>query len=377
MNELLIALAIYGGCELVYDLEGGYEKRGILAVLALLELGLCTLFDLKLVGWLLYILTIDLFVLFYHQEDYMSKGYLVAQLVLFTISFLLRNIYGSVVCSLLTIIGIYELVLWQRTHKLSWIQAALAILGGIFILIALQGQELLGVAGAILLVLMIELVYRQYSAVFTRSTRDFQNQVMAHHYEEVKSVYQNMRGWRHDYHNHLQTIKAYLSFAQYEEASRYLLELEEDLKRVDSLVKSGHLMMDAILNSKLSLAIDKKIHITCTMSFPEELSVSDIDICVIVSNLMDNALEAALKLPEEERFIRIYGAIVKQQLYISITNAAQEDLNFNERNYISEKRGDHGHGMKRVKLAVDNYGGYLNLKNEPGVFVSEVMIPLS
>ena len=377
MNDLLIALAIYGGCELVYDLEGGYEKRGILAVLALLELGLCTLFDLQLIGWLLYILTIDLFVLFYHQEDYMSKGYLVAQLVLFFISFLLRNIYGSVVCSILTIIGIYELVLWQRTHKPSWIQAALAILGGIFILIALQGQELLGVAGAILLVLMIELVYRQYSAVFTRSTRDFQNQVMAHHYEEVKSVYQNMRGWRHDYHNHLQTIKAYLSFAQYEEASRYLLELEEDLKRVDSLVKSGHLMMDAILNSKLSLAIDKKIHVNCTMSFPEELSVSDIDICVIVGNLMDNALEAALKLPEEERFIRIYGAIVKQQLYISITNAAQEDLNFNERNYISEKRGDHGHGMKRVKLAVDNYGGYLNLKNEPGVFVSEVMIPLS
>lgn len=83
-----------------------------------------------------------------------------------------------------------------------------------------------------------------------------------------------------------------------------------------------------------------------------------------------------MKVNEKDRFIRIYMSILKQQLYISITNSALEDLNFNERNYISEKRGNHGHGMKRVKLTVDKYNGYLNLQNEPGVFVSEVMLPL-
>lgn len=61
---------------------------------------------------------------------------------------------------------------------------------------------------------------------------------MAHHYAEVKSVYMNMRGWRHDYHNHLQSLKAYLQLGQYKEADAYLFELEKDLDSVDALVKA-------------------------------------------------------------------------------------------------------------------------------------------
>ena len=67
---------------------------------------------------------------------------------------------------------------------------------------------------------------------------------------------------------------------------------------------------------------------------------------------------------------------MKKQLYLSIAKSAPEEANFNARHYITEKRGNHGHGVKRVKLAVDRYDGYLNLKNEPGVFVSEVMLPM-
>ena len=61
--------------------------------------------------------------------------------------------------------------------------------------------------------------------------------------------------------------------------------------------------------------------------------------------MLDNAIEACEMLEEKERFIRIYIEIVKQQLYMSFTNAAMEDLNFNQKSYISEKRGNHGHEM--------------------------------
>ena len=62
--------------------------------------------------------------------------------------------------------------------------------------------------------------------------------------------------------------------------------------------------------------------------------------------------------------------------YISIQNSAKEELDFNERNYISTKRGNHGLGMKRVKLLVDKYEGFLNLQNEPCIFAAEISIPL-
>lgn len=44
--------------------------------------------------------------------------------------------------------------------------------------------------------------------------------------------------------------------------------------------------------------------------------------------------------------------------------------------YISKKRGNHGHGLKRINLVVEKYGGYINRQNEPGVFVTEIMLPL-
>ena len=69
--------------------------------------------------------------------------------------------------------------------------------------------------------------------------------------------------------------------------------------------------------------------------------------------------------------------MVKHQLYLSVQNSAKEELDFDERNYISKKRGNHGLGMKRVKVLVDQYQGFLNLQNQPGIFAAEVLLPLT
>ena len=67
---------------------------------------------------------------------------------------------------------------------------------------------------------------------------------------------------------------------------------------------------------------------------------------------------------------------MKKQLYISVCNATNEVVRKIDEDYISKKRGDHGHGLKRINLIVEKYDGYINRKNEPGVFVTEVMLPL-
>lgn len=90
-------------------------------------------------------------------------------------------------------------------------------------------------------------------------------------------------------------------------------------------------MVDAILNSKLTIAKQKQIHVQCKAHVAKHIAIRDIDLCVIIGNLLDNAIEACEMLEEKERFIRIYIEIVKQQLYMSFTNAAMEDLNFNQK----------------------------------------------
>ena len=79
-------------------------------------------------------------------------------------------------------------------------------------------------------------------------------------------------------------------------------------------------MTDAILNSKISLAKAKGIEVVADAHIPVKLITSEIDLCCIIGNLFDNAIEASMKLPQEQRIIRVYMDMKNTQLYISFTN---------------------------------------------------------
>lgn len=211
---------------------------------------------------------------------------------------------------------------------------------------------------------------------YDESVESFQRKLIGNQYEEIKDMYLNMRGWRHDYHNHIQTMKAYLSMGKLEELDQYFNELQNDLDKVDNLVKSENMMIDAILNSKISLMNQRDIKVNYKVNLPEKLSINDVDLCILVGNLLDNAIEECAYIPIGNRFIRIFSEVHGSQFYLSIQNSARENVSFEQKNYISMKRGEHGFGMKRVQLLVDKYDGYLNLQNEPGIFASEVTIPM-
>lgn len=228
-------------------------------------------------------------------------------------------------------------------------------------------------------IVFMVVTFDQYaSSIDSESSRNmelFQRKLFSHQYEEIKEIYMNMRGWRHDYHNHIQAMKAYLSMNQFKELETYLYKLEKDLDEVDNLVRSGNIMMDAILNSKISIMIKKDIKVDFKVVLPEKLKITDVDLCVMVSNLLENAIEACDEISVENRFVRIFCEVHGSQFYLSIQNSAKDELDFNSKNYITNKRGEHGFGMKRVQFLVDKYDGFLNLQNEPGIFAAEISIP--
>lgn len=205
----------------------------------------------------------------------------------------------------------------------------------------------------------------------------YQNDLISKHCDEVQNIYRQMRGWRHDYHNHIQTMKAHLAFNQLTELGEYLGKLDTDLSTVDTVLKTGNVMVDAILNSKISLAKSRNISINAKATVPKDVHISEIDLCVIIGNLLDNATEACLKLANEtERVIRVYIGIFKGQLYISVSNTMDGKAGKDERGYLSAKGANHGFGLLRVDKLAGKYGGYVNRQNEEGVFATEVMLPL-
>ncbi len=204
----------------------------------------------------------------------------------------------------------------------------------------------------------------------------YQSDLIRKYCDEVESMYTKMRGWRHDYHNHIQAMQASMALGKYDEVNEYLRSLNDDLTNVDSTVKTGRVMVDAILNGKMNIAAQNSIPVNAKAKIPEHTPVSDVDLCVIIGNLLDNALEENRKLPEGDRFIRIYIGRKNTQFYLAITNAAGKKKEKSAGIFGSTKGTEHGFGLKRVKSIVKKYGGLFSADSEDGGFTAEILIPL-
>lgn len=222
------------------------------------------------------------------------------------------------------------------------------------------------------------LLRRTLYTMIDRRIERFQSELIEKQVLEIQNMYRQVRGWRHDYRNHIQNMKIQLAEGNYEKLDSYLSELADDLNTVDTVIKTGNVMADAILNSKLSAAEKLNISLNVKANIPAEIPLSDVELCAVMGNLLDNAVEACGKLPESERFMRIYIGCLKNQFYLSVQNSAGEVKKSGD-TYFSTKQDSHSHGygIFRIDRVAKKYGGYVNRQNEEGVFATEIMVPLA
>ncbi len=220
---------------------------------------------------------------------------------------------------------------------------------------------------------MKKLVYH----MIDKRIEHFQSDLIQKQMRETEDMYRQVRGWRHDYRNHIQNMKILLSQHNYEELDAYMNELAKDLVTVDTVIKTGNVMADAVLNTKLSVARQLQIRVSVKAGIPDTIPMTDVELCAVLGNLLDNATESCERLPEEERFIRVYIGVLKEQFYMSVQNAAGEIKRTGE-GYLSVKRGgrNYGYGIFRIDRIAQKYGGCVNRQNEQGVFATELLFPL-
>lgn len=215
-----------------------------------------------------------------------------------------------------------------------------------------------------------------FSKRIDKQIASYQQELIETHYREVDNMYRQIRGWRHDYRNHIQTMKAYAANQDWEAICRYLELLDQDLTTVDTVIKTGNPMTDAILNSKISLANAKGIQVIADAHIPVKLKSSEIDLCCILGNLFDNAIEASVKLPQDQRLIRVYMDMKNTQLYISFTNfTAGKKLQKEGKVFRTTKGEGQGFGLVRIDAIVERLEGYISRNSEDGAFTTEILLP--
>ena len=215
-----------------------------------------------------------------------------------------------------------------------------------------------------------------FSKRIDRNIEAYQHELIETHYREVENMYRQIRGWRHDYRNHIQMMKVLAENGDMEGIKEYLGKLDTDLNTVDTVVKTGNAMADAILNSKISLAKANDIRVEVDAHIPVKLRTSELDLCCIIGNLFDNAIEASLALPVEERLIRVYMVMKNTQLYISFTNfTAKKKMKKEGKVFRTSKGEGHGFGLVRIDSIIEKADGYLSRNSEDGAFTTEILIP--
>lgn len=203
---------------------------------------------------------------------------------------------------------------------------------------------------------------------------EYQTEQSEKHLNEVRSIHKEMRGYKHDFHHHLQALKGQLEAGEVERALAYIEQLDNQLMNVDTLLKTGNVSLDAIFSAKISQAKAENIAVTVKANVPDALTISDLELSIIIGNLLDNAIEAC-RTVTGERFIRIYISMKGTMLYFSMLNAAGAKKKKTGSLFATYKDGVHGFGLRRAEAILEEHGGWVKYNSEDGAFTSEFLVP--
>lgn len=203
---------------------------------------------------------------------------------------------------------------------------------------------------------------------------EYQTEQSRRHLDEVRSIHAEMRGYKHDFHHHLQTLKGQLEAGETGRALAYIEQLDQELMDVDTLLKTGNISLDAILSAKIAQAKAENIAVAVKACVPDPLTITDLELSILVGNLLDNAIEAC-RTAKGERFIRIYMTMKGTMLYFSMLNSAGEKKTKMGGLFSSHKEGMHGFGLRRAEAILEEHGGWCKYNSENGAFTSEFLVP--
>lgn len=177
-------------------------------------------------------------------------------------------------------------------------------------------------------------------------------------YHSVSENYEKQQKREHEYKNQLACIGTLLKDKDYDEAEKYLQEITHDYIKSERVIETNHVIVNAILNSKYKEARDKGILMTVMLSDLAGIRITDKDIVIILSNLLNNAIEACEKC--EKKIIKVKIVKEEQQLLVAVTNTYQCAPIQVDGVFQTTKIQDvenHGIGLENVKTVVDNYNG--------------------
>ena len=199
---------------------------------------------------------------------------------------------------------------------------------------------------------------------------DKQLDMQAKYYEKIDKMTTDIRKFRHDYKNHMHCLRSLLGSQKIDDALEYLDSISSNRTMNKKSLKSGNTIADAILNDKADIAAQENFKLNFSGVISENISA--FDICTILSNALDNSLEACRRLKNvNERYIDVNCVLKNDMQMICISNPS--DTDDPDLKTSKENKNEHGFGLYNIRKTVDALDGTVNISQTSPIFVLDVM----
>ena len=232
----------------------------------------------------------------------------------------------------------------------------------------------------ILVILLILCLFVTYYVMISREERmklnfeKIRNNLLEENYRAIQDIYSNNAKLYHDMNNHFNVIYQLISEGKNESAQKYIREIGKPIIELSKTVWTGDDVVDVIINSKLEKMRSKDIPYEINVEFPQSTNISQHDMCTILGNLLDNAIEGTENLKQRKfslviRRINHFVMIKVENTCIDInkTFSAYPETTKNEREL-------HGWGLPSVKDAVEKYNGTMKCSCKNGIFTVVILL---
>lgn len=196
----------------------------------------------------------------------------------------------------------------------------------------------------------------------SEQTKHYLNLQLSH--EEIRQIRHNMKSV------YIATI-AELKVGKIDNAIEQLQSNIDIIEKSSKVIDTGHPSIDSIIENKLNRCDEINIHTNLSYNYKETININEIEIAVIVGNILDNAIEACLKIKEVDK--EIWGSITvdQQNIIINIKNTAIDSNNLKT---SKTNKKDHGYGLKSISHIAKKYNGYAKFSFNENAFSSYVIL---
>lgn len=215
---------------------------------------------------------------------------------------------------------------------------------------------------------LFELLPRRRDQELLRYTEE----VLKENYDRLAESQLEQAKQIHDFKNHLNVLSSLTE--NNPNAQEYIRQLQEDFRSKDKKIQSGNHIVDAIVSHEMAAAKEQNIAFSAEIHLTTDLSLSDTEICVVLANQLDNAIEACLLLPPEKRKIRLeIGQKQGFTFFKVINSAAVNPFDKNGELISLKKNAGHGLGVRNIRETLRRHGGTLVQDYQDHIFTSTAM----